>query len=142
MTQDAVDETTEFTARVARRLEQEYVVWLTSVGRDGTPQPNPVWFLWDGTAFTVYTSPRSHRVAHLRERPRVTLHLDGGPRGRDIVVLSGTAEFAADGGPPTGDPAYMDKYGELILRVFGSHEEFDRTHPLALRVVPDRVRGR
>lgn len=142
MTQGAIDETAEFTARAERRLEQEHVIWLTSVGRDGTPHPNPVWFLWDGTAFTVYTSPRSHRVAHLRARPRVTLHLDGGPRGRDIVVLSGTAELTGDRKPPTGDSAYMDKYGALIIQVFGSHEEFDRTHPLALRVVPDRVRGR
>ena len=33
---------------VARRLRDELIVWLTTVGADGTPHPNPVWFLWDG----------------------------------------------------------------------------------------------
>ncbi len=34
--------------RVRRRLTGEMTIWLTTVGRDGTPQPNPVGFLWDG----------------------------------------------------------------------------------------------
>ena len=24
------------------------MIWLTTMGSDGTPQPTPVWFLWDG----------------------------------------------------------------------------------------------
>lgn len=40
-----IDLTTEYGARVARRLQDEQVIWLTTVGRDGTPQPNPVWFI-------------------------------------------------------------------------------------------------
>jgi len=34
--------------RVRRRLTGEMTIWLTRVGRDGTPQPNPVGFGWDG----------------------------------------------------------------------------------------------
>lgn len=142
MTPDIVGATTGFAGRARRRLEEEKVVWLTSTGRDGTPQPNPVWFLWDGAAVLVYTSPASHRVAHLRARPRVALHFDGGAAGRDIVVLSGTALIGDAGTRPSLDPGYMAKYGDLITQVFGSHQEFDRTHSLPLRVEPDRVRGR
>ena len=34
--------------RVRRRLTGEMTIWLTTVGRDGTPQPNPAGFGWDG----------------------------------------------------------------------------------------------
>jgi hypothetical protein len=34
--------------RVRRRLTGEMTIWLTTVGRDGTPQPNPVGVGWDG----------------------------------------------------------------------------------------------
>ena len=34
--------------RVRWRLTGEMTIWLTTVGRDGTPQPNPAGFGWDG----------------------------------------------------------------------------------------------
>ena len=43
-----IDESTEFGARVARRLREETVVWLTTVTPSGAPLPRPVGFLWDG----------------------------------------------------------------------------------------------
>ena len=33
--------------RVRRRLTGEMTTWLTTVGRDGTPPPNPAGFGWD-----------------------------------------------------------------------------------------------
>ncbi len=42
------DPSTEFGERVARRLRDEVVAWLTLVDGSGTPQPAPVWFLWEG----------------------------------------------------------------------------------------------
>jgi hypothetical protein len=42
---DAIDEGTEFGARVARRLREEIVVWLTTVTPAGTPLPRPVGFV-------------------------------------------------------------------------------------------------
>ena len=33
---------------LSARLTGEMTIWLTTVGRDGTPQPNPAGFLWDG----------------------------------------------------------------------------------------------
>jgi hypothetical protein len=43
------DPETPFGEKVARRLRTEMVIWFTTVGADGTPQPNPVWFLAEGT---------------------------------------------------------------------------------------------
>ena len=49
MTSEVIpDRATEAGERFRRRLSGEMMIWLTTVGRDGTPQPNPVGFLWDG----------------------------------------------------------------------------------------------
>ena len=34
--------------RIQRFLEEEAVVWLSTVRPDGTPHIVPVWFWWDG----------------------------------------------------------------------------------------------
>src|SRR3954451_7916261 len=49
------DPATPFGERVAQRLREEVVIWLTTTGADGTPQPAPVWFLWEGETFLIYT---------------------------------------------------------------------------------------
>jgi PPOX class probable F420-dependent enzyme len=43
-----LDPSSEFGARAARRLREEKLAWLTTVGPNGTPQPVPVLFLWNG----------------------------------------------------------------------------------------------
>jgi dTDP-4-amino-4,6-dideoxygalactose transaminase len=43
----------DFGRRVQARLEEAVVGWLTTVGQDGTPQPNPVWFITDGDEILV-----------------------------------------------------------------------------------------
>jgi hypothetical protein len=40
---------TEFGTRATRHLTDDVVAWLTLVDASGTPQPAPVWFLWDGS---------------------------------------------------------------------------------------------
>src|SRR2546421_3570356 len=100
------DASTPFGQRVEKRLAEEVVVWLTTVGADGTPQPNPVWFLWDGESFLVYNLD-VHRVRHVRERPRVTLNFDTDGKGGDVLVVTGRAELV-DGAPPCHEvPEYV-----------------------------------
>ena len=135
------DPATPFGERVARRLRDDSVIWYTSVAQDGTPQPNPVWFWWDGEAFLVYNRPRAGRVLHAASRPRVALHFDGNGRGGDVIVFTGTAEIVPDGVPPHSHPEYLDKYRERIARVSGSPEAFSESYPVPIRVSVDRVRG-
>ena len=71
----------QFGDRVRTRLRDSKVIWLTTVGADGTPQPNPVWFLWDGdSSVLVYNRTDAHRLAHVAAHPQVALHLDGDGR--------------------------------------------------------------
>lgn len=114
MTSVLPDVSTDFGARVARRLSAETVAWLTTVDGSGTPQPAPVWFLWDGDSALIYSDHRARRLAHLRANPRVALHLDGDGQGGDIVVLTGEIAEAPDAPSISDNPDYLAKYGGLI----------------------------
>jgi PPOX class probable F420-dependent enzyme len=135
------DPSTSFGRRVHRRLRDEPVVWLTTAGADGTPQPNPVWFLWEDGSILVYNLASAHRVRHVRERPQVALHFDGDGEGGDIVVIIGRAELP-EGLPPAHElPAYLAKYGARMAAVSGSPEAFSRRYSVPMRIHPRRVRG-
>lgn len=135
------DPATPFGARVRERLRAEQVIWLTTTGRDGTPQPNPVWFLLQGETVLIYSRAHAHRLRHIRERPQVALHLDGNGRGGDIIVLTGTARVL-DGEPPAHETrSYVDKYRSAMQRVSGGLAEFGAAYPVAIGVEITRVRG-
>jgi PPOX class probable F420-dependent enzyme len=134
------DASTPFGERVRRRLNDDVVAWLTTVGRDGTPQPNPVWFLWDGDTILVYNRPDANRLAHVRERPRVALHLDSNGGG-NVVVVTGSAELAEGEPAPHERPEYVAKYGQRMAAISGSLEAFSRAYPVALRIGQLSVRG-
>ncbi|HEX3787781.1 MAG TPA: TIGR03667 family PPOX class F420-dependent oxidoreductase [Pseudonocardiaceae bacterium] len=136
------DPNTPFGERVRRRLAEETVIWLTTVGRDGTPQPNPVWFLWEGTdSVLIYNTPVANRLTHVKQRPQVALHFDGDGSGSDIVVLTGTAE-QLDGHPLAHEnPEYTAKYAERAARISGDVASFAKAYPVALRIKVTRIRG-
>ena len=135
------DPSTVFGEAVRRRLRDEQVAWLVTVGADGTPQPNPVWFLWDGRDVLVYNRPDAKRVAHVRRRPNVALHLNGDDGGGSIVVVTGRAELVDDVPPPDRHPDYVAKYGGPMERVSGTQQRFAREYPVAMRIHTAKVRG-
>jgi PPOX class probable F420-dependent enzyme len=137
------DPGTEFGARVARRLADDRVVWFTVVDGAGTPQPAPVWFLWDPTSETVlvYSQHDAKRLSHLRERPRVALHLNCSPLGGDVVVLTGTARVGSEDPPVDRNPDYLAKYGERIREGWQDPENFASTYSVPVRIDVRRVRG-
>ena len=131
-----------FGARVRTRLHDAYAIWLTTVGIDGTPQPNPVWFVWDGgESIVVYNRPDAHRWVHIDARPNIALHLDGNGRGGDIVVLAATAQRAAELPPPHELREYLAKYRSGMERVSGSAEKFSVDYSVPLRITIRRIRG-
>jgi PPOX class probable F420-dependent enzyme len=136
-----LDTTTEFGARAARRLKDEVIGWLVTVSPDQTPQPIPVWFLWDGQALLVYSQPDTAKLRNIARNPRVALHLDGDGRGGDVVVLTGEARLVTDVPPANQVPAYLEKYRQGMARIGMSPEVFARTYSIALRITPTRVHG-
>jgi PPOX class probable F420-dependent enzyme len=136
-----IDESTEFGARAARRLREEPLAWLTTVDGRGTPQPVPVWFLWDGAdGILLYSRPGTAKLRNVEVNPRVSLHLDGNGQGGDIVVCIGAARVSDD--PPADRvPEYVEKYGELVERNRWTPESFAADYAVPLRITITRIRG-
>jgi PPOX class probable F420-dependent enzyme len=134
------DASTKFGARVRERLATEHTIWLTTIGKDGTPQPNPVWFLFDGDDILVYNIETANRLVHIRHRPRVSLNFDS-VDGEDVVVITGDARLSPDEVSPIQNPAYVEKYGDAMVRVSGSHEKFAAVYHVGIRVRIGKVRG-
>jgi len=136
-----IDTQTEFGRRVARRLGEERIVWLTTVGGDGRPQPRPVWFLWDGESFLVYSKPDTAKLRHIAERPQVSLNLDSDGAGGDIVVFSGRAAVDPYAPPADQVPAYAEKYRDGFRRLAMTPAEFAESYAVAIRIWPEGLRG-
>jgi PPOX class probable F420-dependent enzyme len=144
------DPGTPFGDTVRTRLREERIIWLTTVGRGGTPQPNPVWFLWQQDAgsargdgsFLIFHDSSAARLSWLVERPRVALNfnsVDGG----GIAVFTGPAEVL-EGHPPAHEvPEYLAKYGPPVEATGGGRnlETFMAKYSVVTRIRPERVRG-
>ena len=73
-------------------MHEEQAIWITTVSKDGTPQPNPVGFLFqEDKSILIYNMVDANRLNHVVERPQVALHFDSDGTGGDIVVFTGTA---------------------------------------------------
>jgi PPOX class probable F420-dependent enzyme len=132
---------TEFGARAARRLREDVLAWLTTVDRRGTPQPIPVWFLWDGdSSILLYSRPDKPKLRNIEANPRVSFNLDGNGRGGDIVVCLGEARVSDD--PPADEiPDYVEKYAPLIERNRWTPSSFAADYSVPLRIAITRIRG-
>lgn len=131
-----------FGERVARRLREEYVVWLTTVGADGTPQHNPVWFVWDGeSSITVYNRLDAHRLAHLDANPHLSLHFDGNGRGGDVVVIAARARRAPELSAPHENRGHLAKYRDGMRRVSGSERQFTEEYGVPVVIDIRSIRG-
>lgn len=136
-----IDLTTKFGRKVARRLKNEQVIWFTTVGQDLTPQPRPVWFLWDGASFLIFSQPNAFKLRHVKSHRNVSLNFNSDESGDEIAVMTGTA--AVDASAPAAHlvPAYLKKYRKAISNLKMTPEEFSKDYSVAIRVVPSGLRG-
>jgi PPOX class probable F420-dependent enzyme len=123
-----------------RRLRSEPIVWLTTVRADGQAQSTPVWFLWDGDSFLLYSQPGAQKVRNLAAHPKVSLHLNDDGAGGDVVTFEGTASLEPD--TPRADrvEGYLAKYRAAIEALGYEPGPFARTYATAIRVRPTRAR--
>jgi PPOX class probable F420-dependent enzyme len=135
-----LDLNTEFGARVARRLRDEQVIWLVTVGQDGVPQPSLVWFYWDGERFLLFSQPKKPKLRHIAHNPHVALHLDSNGRGGDVVVLIGLAEVIPTA-PEAEMSAFLDKYRPTIAGMGSTPEAMAHEYSVPIRVTTTAIRG-
>jgi PPOX class probable F420-dependent enzyme len=93
-------------------LREEQVIWITAVGKDGTPQPIPVGsFFRTTTPILIYVRVSANRINHVRDRRQVALHFDGDGTGGDVAAFTGSACRADDKPPPHENQAFLAKCG-------------------------------
>jgi PPOX class probable F420-dependent enzyme len=138
-----VDTTTEFGQRVEKRLRNDPVIWLVTVGQDGRPIPSPVWFHWDGVIFLIYSQPGTLKLRNIKSNPHVALHFDsedrtgrGGHDGENIVIVSGTAQIDPHAELGETNQAFIAKYRDTgRCDAWGvSYEELAREFSVAIRI--------
>lgn len=131
----------ELTEQIERHLLADQIGWLTTVSPNGWPTPNAVWFVWDGTAITVYSVNGGAKLRHIEASDKVSLHFDSGPGGGDIVVISGRARRVPDAPPPSKFPGLLDKYLPALEAMGRTPQWYDDNYGEAIRIVPERARA-
>ena len=137
-----IDNSTPFGKIAERRLRTERIGWLTTVSADGTPQPNAVWFLWDGATLLMYSIPNQAKLANIARNPHVALNLDSRKQGDSIVILTGTAAVDTSAPALNKNRAYMAKYRTEIARLkLGTPARMASEYSVAVRITPKKLRG-
>ncbi|MFD4441137.1 TIGR03667 family PPOX class F420-dependent oxidoreductase [Nocardia sp. NPDC058519] len=135
-----LDAATPFGEEVGKRLAVESVIWLTTVGANTTPQPNPVWFHWENDEFLIFTMPEAKRLRHIAENPRVSLNFNSTDSGGEVAVFTGTARVGE--APTEAEIAhYVRKYTKGFVSIKMTESEFFEAYSVPIRVTPERLRG-
>lgn len=125
---------------VARRLDKDRIIWLTTVRADGQPQSAPVWYLQEGEEILVWSFDGA-RITNLQQNAKVTLHLNDNGRGDDIVIIEAEASIDPALGPGSANPDFARRYQRLLDSFNRNWEWFDRDYPVPLRIRPTRIRA-
>ena len=137
-----IDLTTEFGRAVKQHLESQYVIWLTTVDSTLTPQPRPVWFIWDNGSFLIFSQPNAYKVKHIEKNPKVALHFNTDETGdRHVIIFTGEAAIDRDSPPAHAVSAYLEKYRSGILGLNMTPEGFSADYSIAVRIHPTELRG-
>jgi PPOX class probable F420-dependent enzyme len=132
------------------RLRSEPIIWLSTVDERGLPHIVPIWFVWDGEAFLIFSKPHARKVQAIGRQARVALGL-GEPRDDfDVQLIEGHATVL----PATTTELLRDaaigreharKYAAQIFALGFDVAEYGATYSAVVRVVPTRFlpwRGR
>lgn len=137
-----IDFTSDHGQRVLQELDQEHVVWLTTIGgSSNTPQPNLVWHLYQDGDVIVYTKPDAVRLTNIAKNPRVSLNFDSKENGEQMTVLTGTAMVDPAIPAIINNPAYLEKYDEGITFIGLTHESMSETYSVPIRIRLEHMRG-
>jgi PPOX class probable F420-dependent enzyme len=136
-----IDWQSENGQNLVRRLHAEQVAWLTTVRADGTPMPTPIWFLWEGESFLIYTLKESKKLSNISGNPRAAFNLNSDEYGDEVVVATGEIHIEGDEFPAYLNPEYMKKYQGGITLLQMTPESFSKEYSVALRFWPKHWRA-
>jgi PPOX class probable F420-dependent enzyme len=123
-----------------RRRLTDRVAWLTTVTPSKRPAPRPVWFVFDGEVFIVFSSSSAAKVQHIRANPNVSVNFSTDQEGGGVLVISGKAQLASEISA-SKTPAYLEKYEAKIKGIGHDLASFDEAYDLGIRITPRRSWG-
>ena len=126
------------------RLRTEPIAWLTTVRLDGAPHIVPVWFLWDGEAFLVFSKPSARKVHHIANEGRVMIAVGQPEDDFDVQLVEGDAALIGAATTELG-VRIAAKYRDWMDTVGLSVDDYVATYSQVIRVRPTRFlpwRGR
>lgn len=125
---------------VQSRLKKEIVIWLATTNPNGRPLVVPVWFLWEGDVFLIYSLP-GQKTRNIGRNQFVSMHLNATSEGGDVVRIEGTAQLARRQPPASKVPAYIRKYRSLIKSYGMTPESFSTDYSVPIRIRATKYRG-
>ncbi len=136
-----IDFSTPHGERALARLGSEQIIWLSTVARDGTPQPSPVWFDWQDDHVVIYSQPDAPKVQAIGRNPNVSLHFNCTEQGGNVVIFRGVAEIVDDDTPATENAQLIAKYADAIAGSDFTTEWFAAEYSTLIRVRLTRLIG-
>jgi PPOX class probable F420-dependent enzyme len=128
-------------ARIQRFLDEEPIVWLSTVRPDGTPHIVPVWFWWDGASLLIFSKPNAQKVRNIRAGSTVMLGVGDPDEDFDIGLLEGRAEVLEAETRELLPPAHLQKYATQMAGIGLTAEEYVETYSLVVRITPSHYLG-
>jgi len=136
-----IDFSTEFGKQALKKLQSEYVIWLTTVTPTGSPQPRPVWFIWENNKIIIYSTASAKKLEHIRNNPNVSLHFNMASPEDDVYVLIGSAAITASPTPVLEVKDYITKYTKGIQDISMTPESFSKAYDIRIEITPSKLRG-
>ena len=121
------------------RLDQELILWLTTVRPNGQPQTLPVWFVIDGPDLLVW-SQEGARTKNLAGNSLVSAHVNDNGTGGNILSIEGEAVIEPGLGLPSQHPPYVKRYQRRMDKSRWSWDWFDSVYKVPIRISPRKVR--
>jgi len=122
-------------------LAEERTCRIATVAADGTPHVTPLWFVWHGRRFWIYSLLRSKRWTNLTANPLVSVVVDTGADYLELrgVELVGRARPAGEQ-PRRGEPSpELEPVERIFNSKYGASEgmAYDGRHAWAC-ITPER----
>ena len=138
-----LDLNTKFGRYAKKYLKSEYFIWLTTVDSTGTPQPRPVWFIWEADSVLIFSQPGAYKVKHVLKNPNVALHFNSADTQGEkrLIIFTGIAKIDKNYPPANKVRAYLRKYKSGIIGLNMTLEQFSTEYSVALRITPTNLRG-
>ncbi len=137
-----LDKSTAYGAKVADQVVERKLGWLTTVGSDGTPQPNPVWFIWDDGRFIIFSEPGQAKLKNIARSGRVSFNLEATEDEEQITIFTGNAT-EIERGTISQEllDAYAAKYVQGFINIKLTRTEYEAKYRAVIEFRPEKVRG-